>query len=58
VAAAGASCTAGMPASTALVESYLQGAWCGASYNRDPTARVTFGLYRAPDKMIYRRENF
>jgi hypothetical protein len=58
VAAAGASCTAGMPASTALLESYLQGAWCGASYNRDPTARVTFGLYRAPDKMIYRRENF
>ena len=37
---------------------YLQGAWCGASYDRDPTARATFGVYRNSDQMIYQRENF
>jgi hypothetical protein len=55
---AGASCAAGMPASTAMSKTYLQGAWCGAAYNRDPTARVTFGLLRSPEKLISRRENF
>lgn len=54
---AGASCTAGMPASTASGLSYLQGAWCGAAYTGDPTARATFGVYRNSDQVVYRREN-
>jgi uncharacterized protein affecting Mg2+/Co2+ transport len=57
-AAAGASCVAGMPASSASGQTYLQGAWCGGGYDRDPTARASFGALRAPEKVIYRRENF
>lgn len=39
---------------------YLRGKWFGASYDRDPTARATFGIFgsnlrRGP---IYIRENF
>ena len=56
--AAGASCTAGMPASTGSGLSHLQSAWCGAAHTRDPTARATFGVYRNTDQMIYQRENF
>lgn len=55
---AGASCTAGMPASTASGLSYLQGAWCGVPYTRDPTARATFGVYRNSNQVIYQRENY
>jgi MSHA biogenesis protein MshQ len=56
--AAGNSCTAGMPASTGSSLSHLQGAWCGAPYSRDPTARATFGVNTNTDRMIYQRENF
>lgn len=56
--AAGASCSAGMAATSALARPYLQGAWCGSAQNRDPTARVTFGLPRSPDRVVFRRENF
>lgn len=58
--AAGASCTTTppMPASTGADRSYLQGAWCGPAYDRDPTARATFGVLRGSDQMIYQRENF
>ncbi len=38
--------------------SYLQGQWCGANFDRSPTARATFGTYRNTDKFIYQRENF
>jgi MSHA biogenesis protein MshQ len=56
--AAGASCTAGMPATAGSGLGHLQGAWCGAPANRDPTARATFGVYRNSDRIIYQRENF
>ena len=56
--AAGASCTSGMPASTGAGVAYLQGAWCGPTYVKDPTVRATFGSYRNTDKFIYQRENF
>lgn len=56
--AAGASCTAGMPASTPSGLEHLQGAWCGGTYVRDPTARASFGLRRDSDRMIFQRENF
>lgn len=55
---AGSSCTAGMPASTGANRTYLQGAWCGAGYTNDPTARATFGVYRNTDRFIYQRENY
>ncbi|HYC49029.1 MAG TPA: DUF6701 domain-containing protein [Burkholderiales bacterium] len=56
--AAGASCTAGMPGTAPTGFSYLLGAWCGAAYDRDPTARATFGVYRNSARVIFRRENF
>jgi MSHA biogenesis protein MshQ len=56
--AAGASCTAGMPASTGSGLGYLQGAWCGANADDDPTARATFGIYRNSNQFIYQQENY
>lgn len=35
---------------------HLMGAWCGATYNRSPSARITFGAAKAP--YLYRREKF
>jgi MSHA biogenesis protein MshQ len=55
---AGASCTPGMPLSTPASKAYLQGGWCGAALNRDPSARATFGVSRGSDQLIYQRENF
>lgn len=55
---AGASCTAGMPASTFANLAHLQGAWCSATYTNDPTARATFGVYRSSDRVIFQRENY
>jgi hypothetical protein len=57
-AGAGNSCTASMAASTGSGLSHLQGAWCGAPYGRDPTARATFGVNTNTNQMIYQRENF
>lgn len=37
--------------------SYLRGAWCGSSYDRDPSARISYGLYRGADKFLHQREN-
>ncbi len=34
---------------------YLQGQWSGAAYNRNPTARATFGIYKS-GPLIYSRE--
>lgn len=43
--------------STSAAQPYLSGNWCGAAgYDRDPTARATFGIYKSP--LIYRRENY
>jgi MSHA biogenesis protein MshQ len=55
---AGASCLTGMAASTAGGRPWLQGAWCGAAYDDDPSARVTFGIYRTADRVIHQRENY
>jgi MSHA biogenesis protein MshQ len=56
--AAGVSCLAGMGTSTGASLSWLQGAWCGAAHDDDPSARATFGIYRAGDRIIYLRENY
>ena len=39
---------------------YLSGKWCGAAYDRDPTARATFGVFGSSLKKgpIYIRENY
>ena len=42
--------------STSAAMRFLSGNWCGANYDRDPTARATFGTSRTP--LIYRRENY
>ena len=36
----------------------LAGQWCGASANKAPTARATFGTYRSTNKFIFQRENY
>lgn len=35
---------------------YLSGNWCGTGYDRDPTARATFGIYKDRSRLIYFRE--
>lgn len=37
--------------------SFLQGAWCGAGYSKDPAARASFGLFRGADNIIHMQEN-
>jgi hypothetical protein len=38
---------------------YLQGLWYpGTSYNNDPGARATFGVYKGANEFIYLRENY
>ena len=45
-------------AATAANRPYLQGKWGGASYNQNPTARATFGVYKGASEFIYLRENY
>jgi len=54
----GASCIAGMAASTGANLAWLQAAWCGTAYDDDASARATFGIYGASDRIIYLRENY
>lgn len=37
---------------------WLRSRWCGADFDRDPTARATFGIYRSTTPFIYQRENY
>lgn len=37
---------------------WLRGRWYGAAYDRDPTARATFGIYGGKKGPIYIRENY
>ncbi|MCK7499108.1 MAG: spore coat U domain-containing protein [Comamonadaceae bacterium] len=37
---------------------YLRGAWCSSSYDKDPSARATFGQQRGHEALLYRRENY
>ena len=44
---------------TSANKSYLQGLWApGTSYNNDPTARATFGIYKGNNIFIYQRESY
>lgn len=46
--------------STPANMTYLSGNWCGTGYDRDPTAHITFGIYKDNSKgksrLIYFRE--
>jgi hypothetical protein len=58
-AASGQACTGtSATLATAANKVYLQGRWSGATYNQDPTARATFGVYKAPANVIYLREKY
>jgi MSHA biogenesis protein MshQ len=37
---------------------FLRGSWCSTGYDKDPSARASFGLYRGADTMLYQRENY
>jgi len=37
---------------------FLRGAWCTSSFDKDPSARASFGLERTRDRVIYRREHY
>lgn len=39
-------------------KSWLQWKWSGSTYDRDPKARATFGVFKNADEFIYLRENF
>ena len=45
-------------ATTGAGMTYLRGAWCGSTYDKDPSARVTFGAFRGAENLIYQRENY
>jgi hypothetical protein len=37
---------------------HLRGAWCGSTYDKDPSARATFGLFRGSNHVIRQQENY
>lgn len=47
-----------VPSTNGADKTYLRGKWCGgdANYDRDPRARVTFGIYKNANEFIYLRE--
>jgi MSHA biogenesis protein MshQ len=60
-ATSGTTCTTvggGTVPATGANRTYLQGNWTGASYDQNPSARETFGVYKGSDEVIFIRENF
>lgn len=45
------------PAGAPSSADYLRGKWCGASYDKDPAARATFGINKS-GRQIYLREGY
>jgi hypothetical protein len=46
-------------ATSAADQNYLQGPWTGSTYDKDPRAQATFGLYGSqPRNFIFFRENY
>lgn len=60
--ASGQTCVVPLPAAqqaaVAANLSYLQGKWTGTSYNQNPHARATFGVYKNANEFIYMREMY
>lgn len=48
----------GVAASAGASLAFLRGAWCGGNHDKDPSARVSFGLYRGADTVVHQRENY
>jgi hypothetical protein len=48
------SCVAATPANLP----WLQWKWTGSTYDKDPKAKATFGLFKNADEFIYLREMF
>lgn len=48
------------PSGTPISASYLRSQWCGSSYDKDPVARATFGIYGSSAKkgLLYLRESY
>lgn len=46
-----------LAAGTPITADYLRASWCGASPDRDPVARATFGI-ATRNRQIYLRENY
>lgn len=53
-----AACPAFAPAAAPGDLAHLRGQWCGAAYDKDPAARVRFGIRSGSDERIYMRENY
>ena len=45
-------------ASTPANKPWLQWKWSGLTFDKDPNARATFGVFKNADELIYLRENF
>jgi hypothetical protein len=62
ITATGQTCVVPLPATqqaaVAANQSYLQGKWTGTSYNQNPHARATFGVYKNANEFIYMREMY
>jgi MSHA biogenesis protein MshQ len=43
-------------AATAANKTWLQGNWGSGTYNEDPRARATFGIFKNTDQFLYFRE--
>ena len=57
--ASGNTCLAGASSpATGASETWLQWKWSGATYDKNPTGRATFGVYKNASEFIYLRENF
>lgn len=57
--ASGSACVGGTSsAAGAAAQNWLQGAWTGGAYDRNPSARASFGLYRGSKTLIYQREMY
>ncbi|MDP1538283.1 MAG: hypothetical protein Q8L95_13980 [Burkholderiales bacterium] len=53
-----AACPAFTPAAVPGEVPWLRGQWCGAAYDKDPAARIRFGIQAGSDERIYMRENY
>jgi MSHA biogenesis protein MshQ len=57
--ASGSTCVGGVVTAAAPAsQSWLQGRWGGGTYNQNPAARASFGLYRGSNSLIYQREMY
>ena len=57
--ASGNTCLAGTSsAATGANKTWLQWKWSGSTFDKNPTGRATFGIYKNADEFIYLRENF